>query len=127
MKAEFLITVDVSRSLVRIAMAGFFSNDDIARFVEARDMAHRSLQCGPNQHLTLVDITKMDIQAQDSVDRFRSVLVNTETSSKRLAFVVARSLARMQIQRAANTRSAAYFTDACEAENWLCKTQHVTC
>jgi len=66
MRAKFDISVNVERSLVRMTMSGSFSSEDIAQFVIARDEVHHMLQCRPNQHLTLVDIREMDIQAQDS-------------------------------------------------------------
>ena len=106
MRAKFDISVNVERSLVRMTMSGFFSSEDIAQFVIARDEVHHMLQCRPNQHLTLVDIREMDIQAQDCVVAFQRVLADPSKVSKRLAFVVARSLARMQIQRAADSRDA---------------------
>jgi len=121
MQAAFSITVDVPRSLVRIHMSGFFASGDISRFVDARDQAHNLLKCRPNEHLTLVDIRDMDIQAQDSVARFQIVLANTSKVSKRIAFIVAQSLSRMQIKRAAHNRDAGYFSDISEAELWLLK------
>ena len=119
MKAKFDISVNVERSLVRMTMSGFFSSEDIAQFVIARDEVHHMLQCRPNQHLTLVDIREMDIQAQDIVVAFQHILADPSKASKRLAFVVARSLARMQIQRAADSRDASYFSEVHEAEHWL--------
>jgi hypothetical protein len=119
MKAQFSISVDVPRSLVRMAMAGFFEDDDIARFVNARDQAHQLLQCPRNGHLTLVDIRGMDIQAQDSVTSFQKILADPVNVSKRIAFVVVRSLAWMQIKRAAESREARYFMCPEEAEMWL--------
>ncbi|WP_157105610.1 hypothetical protein [Sphingomonas sp. TDK1] len=105
--------------MVTIVMTGFFSPEDIARFVAARDAAHTLLRCGPNEHLTLVDIRGMRIQSQESVELFRSVLKNPRVQSRRLAIVVAQSLARMQIKRAASDRDPAYFTEPAEAEAWL--------
>ncbi len=119
MKAHFSIRVDVPRSLVVITMAGFFEPADIARFVAARNDAHRLLTCGANQQVTLIDIRAMDIQAQDSVAAFRAVLVDPARASRRLAFVVPQSLARMQIQRAADSRAAHYFGSLEDAEHWL--------
>lgn len=119
MTPRMSLDVEPARDLVRITLAGFFAPGDIARFVAARDAAHRELRCAPNQHLTLVDIRAMHIQAQDSVDGFRAVLANPDTVSRRIAFVVARSLARLQIKRAASGRDAAYFTTIEDAEAWL--------
>ncbi len=119
MEAAFSIDVDASRSLVRIEMSGFFAVEDIVRFVAARDQAHRLLKCAPNGHVTLVDIRGMKIQSQDSVESFKHVLNNPKFASRRLAVVVAQSLARMQIKRAASERDAQYFDSIEGAESWL--------
>lgn len=119
MTATFSITADVTRDLICVTMAGFFTVDDIARFGTQRDHAHQKLRCLPNRHLTLVDMRGMVIQSQESVDRFQTMLANPATRSRRIAFVVARSLARMQIKRAAANRDAAYFMTIEEATAWL--------
>lgn len=100
-------------------MAGFFKAADIAAFTTQLAVAFSKLRCGPNQHLTLVDIRNMDIQSQDSVSGFAGLLHNSGHASKRIAFLVSRSLARLQIQRAAEGRDARYFMDRQEAEDWL--------
>lgn len=119
MMPRMSIDVEPQRDLVRITLAGFFAPADVARFVAERDAAHQRLRCGPNQHLTLVDIRAMRIQSQDSVAAFQQVLGDPRMVSRRLAFVVARSLARLQIRRAAAEREAAYFTAIEDAEAWL--------
>ncbi|MEG8041203.1 STAS/SEC14 domain-containing protein [Sphingomonas sp. LR60] len=111
--------VEPHRDLVRITLAGFFTPDDVERFVAARDAAHRQLRCGPNAHVTLVDMRAMQIQSQETVTAFQQVLADPRHTSRRLAFVVARSLARLQIKRAASEREAAYFTAVDEAEAWV--------
>lgn len=119
MPAHFSIDVDASLHLVRMKMEGFFAPQDIARFVEARDLAHQQLRSLPNEHVTLVDITGMDIQSQDAVTEFQRVLSSPATASRRIAFVVALSLARGQIRRAARGRTAEFFATTEEAERWL--------
>jgi response regulator of citrate/malate metabolism len=119
MSGQFSIHVDVDRHLVRVTMAGFFSPADVARFVEVRDAEHRKLRCGINEHFTLVDIRAMQIQSQEAVAEFQRVLSAPATASKRIAFVVAKSLARLQIQRAAEGRPANYFASVEDAEHWL--------
>ena len=119
MSAEFSIEVDPQRDLVRIRMAGFFRPADIADFVEARQAAHEALGCAPNAHLTLNDIRGMSIQAHDVVDAFREMLAAPEYRSRRLAFVVANTLARSQAIRAIESREARWFEDNAQAEAWL--------
>ncbi|KQM26712.1 MULTISPECIES: hypothetical protein [unclassified Sphingomonas] len=119
MEATFSIVNDVGHGLMRITMAGFFESCDIARFAAARDRELVALGTRPNQHLTLVDIRAMDIQAADSVATFHQLLADPRTTSRRIAFVVGRSLAAMQIRRAARERDTRYFAELDEAEDWL--------
>lgn len=115
----FSIEVDVGRDLVRMTLSGFFTSEDIARFNVARLEAYSALRCEPNQHVTLIDIREMHIQAQARIGDFQQGIADPRTAAKRLAFVVARSLARLQVQRAAQGREAGYFTSVEEAEAWL--------
>lgn len=120
MSSSFDIQVEPGCDLVTICLSGFFKPDDVTRFAQARDRAHLRLTCGPNQHLTLVDMRGMQIQSQDSVAAFGQVLRNPATASKRIAIVVTQSLARMQVQRAAEHRDIQYFADdVAAARAWL--------
>ena len=119
MDANFSIHADPSRDLIRIRMSGFFTIDSIQAFLDARRDAHARLRCGPNEHLTINDLREMKIQSQDVVGKFYSVLADPAYRSRRLAFVVASSLARMQLVRALGSRSAECFTDPLAAEQWL--------
>jgi len=100
-------------------MAGFFRPADIASFLAARKVAHEKLGCARNAHVTINDIRGMDIQAHDIVDAFREMLAAPDYRSRRLAFVVANTLARSQAIRALENREARWFTDQGQAEAWL--------
>lgn len=119
MSADFTIDVEPLRDLVRIRMGGFFTSDDIDAFLAERARAHSRLTCGPNQHLTLNDLRAMKIQAQDSVEMFRAMLADPAYRSRRLAFVIGQTLARTQLQRALDRRTARCFDDPWAAEAWL--------
>ena len=119
MEPNFSFVVDVPRSLVRITLGGFFGEADIAAFLAARERAHAQLRCGPNMHLTLSDVRDMKIQAQDIVAAWGNVLAGTAYRSRKLAFVEASSLARLQLKRAAATRDVRYFSAISDAETWL--------
>lgn len=119
MDGRFDIHVDPVTSLVRIDLAGFFTVETLERFVATRAMAYQQLRCRPNQHLSLTDIRGMKIQSQEIVAAFGAILADPAYRSRRLAFVVASSLARMQLQRAIGTRDARCFTDPEEAERWV--------
>jgi hypothetical protein len=119
MSATFSFDVDPARDLVRIAMAGLFSPEDIAAFLAARRDAHAKLTCGPNQHLTINDLRGMKIQPQESVAAFQQMLGAPEYRSRRLAFVIGRTLARSQLLRALAGRGARCFDSVAEGEAWL--------
>ncbi len=119
MEPYFDIDVDVQRNLVLIRLGGFFGPETIAQFIQTRNAAHARLQCAPNAHMTLTDVTDISIQSQDMVTSFQRLLADPTHRSRKLAFVHASTLARMQLQRAAASRDVAYFRTAEEAEAWL--------
>ena len=99
--ASFTIELDPSRDLVRIRLSGFFSVDDVGRFQAELQLAHRRLGCGRGGGpLTINDISGMAIQSQDVVARWSAFLADPAHRSRRLAFVVGSTLARVQLQRA---------------------------
>ncbi|MEO5493706.1 MAG: hypothetical protein ABIR08_06730 [Sphingomonas sp.] len=119
MTAQFTVTADPSRDLIRITMSGFFTPTDIDTFRAARAVEHAKLTCGPNRHLTINDVTGMKVQAQDVVGAFQGLLADPAFRSRKLAFVVSRTLARSQLVRALDQRVARCFEDAAQAEAWL--------
>ena len=119
MTATYAVSVEPRLDLVRITLSGFFSEADVQSFVDARNEAHRALRCGSNQHLTLVDIRDMKIQAQEMVGAFQQVLASPEYHSRALAFVVSPTLARTQLMRAVNGRDVCFFEREADAMAWL--------
>jgi hypothetical protein len=119
MAALFSFDVDSDRDLVRIGMSGFFTPSDIEAFLEARRAAHAKLSCARNAHVTLNDVRGMKIQSSEAVELFRQMLAAPEYRSRRLAFIVAPTLARMQLERLLDGREARCFEDPAEAEAWL--------
>jgi hypothetical protein len=119
MSATFSIDVDPARNLVQITMAGFFGDDDVARFLAARAKAHRALRCGPNEHLTVNDVSEMKIQSQEMVVAFQTMLGAPDYRSRKLAFIVGPTLTRSQLARAIASRDARCFRDRALAEAWL--------
>jgi hypothetical protein len=123
MSGFFSIRVDPVHNIVRIRMSGFFTAEDIEAFLAERARAHRQLRCGPNEHLTLNDVSEMKIQSQEIVEAFREMLAAPEYRSRRLAFVSGSTLARGQLLRAATGRNVRCFDDAASAEAWLFETE----
>lgn len=107
MSAHYSFRVDRTRGLVRIAMGGFFSHDDIAGLREARRKAHRALGCAPNAHVTLGDLRGMKIQAPDIVEAFRELLGESDYRPRRLAVILGETLFQGQARRALAGRDGA--------------------
>lgn len=122
MEATFTITANAAQGLLQISMGGFFEAADIARFEAALLDGLGRLKTAPNQHRTLVDIRHMDIQTGEAVAEFQRILTNPRTASPYIAFVIAKSLASMQVRRAAASRTARYFDTLEAAEAWLLST-----
>ncbi len=121
MSATFSIHAEPERDLIRITMAGLFTPEDVQDFYKARDIAHAKLKCRRNEHLTINDLREMKIQPQESVAAFQQMLGAPEYRSRRLAFVIGRTLARSQLQRALSGRGpdTRCFDTVVEAETWL--------
>ena len=119
MDGNFSIDVDPARDLVRIEVGGFFTSSDLVRFADAWRAALVRLRCPRNQQLTLVDTRAALICSQEMVDRWSALAADPTFSSRRLAFIVAPTLVRKQLQRATAEIAAREFTDESEAEIWL--------
>ncbi|HEU0045775.1 hypothetical protein [Sphingomonas sp.] len=119
MSAYYSFDIDPIQSLVRITMGGFFTPGDIEEFASAQGAAYAQLKCPPNQHVTLVDMRAMQIQPQVSVAGFQARMNDPAVASRRIAFVVSKSLARMQIKRATQGMQARLFECDAHAEAWL--------
>lgn len=117
--ASYSIEFDNARGLLRIAMSGFFMEEDVRRFATDKDSAINEMGGLSCHQFTLVDIREMQIQSQEIVMAFRRVLSNQTAIAKPIAFLVSPSLARFQIRRAAGDRKAGYFTSIEAAEAWL--------
>lgn len=119
MAGSYSFDIDERRDLVLMTLGGFFSPGEIEAFDDARRLAYRQLRCAPNQHVTLIDMRETVIQSQDAVDAFTRSIGDPETRSRKVAFVVSKSLARLQVKRVAADRDAGYFTTLADAERWL--------
>jgi hypothetical protein len=105
---------DPDRDFMQITLSGFFDADMIARLREVRVKARAELRCPPNQHVTLVDISGLKLQPQTLLPRFFSEIADPELRSRRTAFVVGRSVVRMQLRRV-TVRDDLYVAPSVEA------------
>lgn len=118
-RAHYHIAADRARGLIRIRMSGFFTLPDVEAFAKGYSEALDTLGLAINQHLTLCDITAMDIQAQDIVSAFSRFMAKPHIRSRRLAFLAGLSLSRKQAERLTVRDSVQFFSDRTSAEAWL--------
>lgn len=119
MSGHFTIAVAPSRNLLRVEMSGFFTVEDVHRYRIAIDTASRHLTAPPERQVMVNDISAMNIQSQEIVDAFRRVMGDVRYRDRRVGFVVASTLARMQLSRIIGSRTAQMFATSAEAEDWL--------
>jgi len=120
MSAKFSIHADRAFGLIRITMTDLLTLDDVDEFYEVRRRAHEVLGLPKNMHLTLNDVRDLKILPQPTLAAFCEMLADPDFHSRRLAFVVAPTLVRGQVERALGGRpNARCFTDMAEAEEWL--------
>lgn len=123
MPGTYSLSVDVEQSLVFIELQGFFTPEEIARFNQDRRAAYKRLKSAPHQHVTLVDMRQTQIQSQEAVTGFADCMADPTTRSRRIAFIISPSLARLQVKRAVGARDAGYFLTEEEAKAWLLSDQ----
>jgi hypothetical protein len=115
----FAIDAEKDLKLIRLTMGGFFESATVVALRAQLVDAIASLGCAANDHLTLCDIREMDIQSQERVGEFAQLVGSDDVRSRRLAFVTARSLARLQAKRLTSREGVDFFTETDEAVDWL--------
>jgi hypothetical protein len=119
MMGHYSISINRAARLVRIELRGLLTLQDVHDFAVAQANAYR-IQFGTRcQHLTLCDVSECNIQVQEVVEAFRTLLRDESLMSKRMAFVTGKSSAKMQIRRLIDRDSCRFFEDAGTAELWL--------
>jgi hypothetical protein len=113
------IQVDPARGLIVLTLGGFATIDETQAFAREMAAAVATLGGTPNQHLTLCDISDLKIQSQETIQSFGALLAGKRYQSRKLAFVLGDSLARMQVRRLITSRVAECFADRAAAERWL--------
>jgi SpoU rRNA methylase family enzyme len=119
MAGWFRIDVEPSACLVRLTMGGFFDSATIAAMRRDLVVAIAALPCVANAHVTLCDIREMDIQSQERVEEFARLVGSDDIRSRRLAFVTAKSLARLQARRLTSREGVEFFSEIKAALDWL--------
>lgn len=119
MSGYFSIQIDSQHRLLRVCMSGFYAIEDVERYHAAVDEASIALGGPPSRQRMICDVTEMRIQAQEVVAAFQQVMGDPKYRARKVAFVVATSLARMQVQRVAGGRETKQFDNAEDALTWL--------
>ena len=119
MDPTYSVSIDRSRSLLRVTLGGFFGVQDVIALESEKRDALARLNCGRNQHYTLVDVSACKLQPQDVVGAFQVAIADPRFMSRRIAFVTESSLARMQVRRIVRRPDADIFETVAEAEAWL--------
>ena len=117
--AWYRIEIEREACLIWLTMGGFFESEVIVQMRRELVEAIATLSCRPNDHVTLCDIREMDIQSQGRVEEFSKLVGSNDVRSRLLAFVVAKSLSRLQARRLTSREGVDYFTDIEAARNWL--------
>lgn len=120
MKPSYSVSINVKLGLLRLTLGGFFDLDTVARLAVERDEAVRRL-CRPrNEHLTICDIRTQMVSSPPVTAAFQKLIGDPRFSARKLAFVLAGGLEKLQTRRTASLRdNVAYFTDVSTAEAWL--------
>lgn len=114
MQGKYQVTA-VPPDLMIHRLSGFFDVrmiQDLARDVGA---AFRKLRCGPNEHVSLINVSECALQSQDAFAAFQELLARPEWKGRRVGFVLANPLARMQVRRLIADRPEAEMFETEEA------------
>jgi hypothetical protein len=117
------IRFDPASKLLELQLAGLVSPEDAAWIGEELRGVIRSLGADVGQHVTLYDISGVQVVPPATVELLKETFANPAVRmlwARRVAFVVATALARLQVQRLKEAREdIAIFDDRESAIAWL--------
>jgi hypothetical protein len=117
------VTLDPARNLIEVTLTGFFSGEDAGWIAEEVLNTIRSLGDAMGQHVTLYDVSKVQIASKQTMAVLNGTFANPEHRqywAKRVAFCTASTLGRMQLQRTREVRpDIEIFEDRETALAWL--------
>lgn len=125
MDALYKIEVDRRLALLRITLSGFFTIDDVQRWIADRRAALSQIAVGPGQHIVLTDIRDCKVLSQEVHAAIGAATNDPRWRACRVAIVVDGALARMQAQRMFSVDHAKCFEDPEQALAWLLETELV--
>ena len=119
------IAIDRNQAMVSLVLAGFFSLDDVTSAAADLHAAIRSLGSRMGMHVTLYDMSDLQVAAAPVLERFGRYFSDPAMKplwARRVAIVSNSALVQMQMQRICrdNMRVFAMRTDAV---TWLLEDQ----
>lgn len=113
------LSVDPASGRIDVTGAGYWSPPYIdSHFKKVADLV-RSHRAAGVPIRVLVDLRKADIQSRETVEHMSRSTSDIYTAGDKVALLVASSLAKIQMRRAADVIAPEFFISLPEAEAWL--------
>ena len=121
MANRFDVEVDRQRRLLVFSVEGLFTPEEVTGIAAAKLDALSRLGGDPSDHVSIVDVSRCNIQMQDVANALAAIMRDRRYAARRIAFVTNdSSLARMQIRRMAHgIETVRLCSTTSEAESWL--------
>ncbi len=118
-----VVNTNRSRRMLTLTASGFLSLDDVTSGAQGIHDGIAELGGDPQDHVTLYDLSAVDVASQDVVLLFRDFMANPAYASmlgRKIAFVTGSSLFTMQLRRVAkDVGQIEIFTERLSATRWL--------
>lgn len=118
-QAQHAISVDATRLLVTLRLAGFLAPEDVARIAAEEQAAVRSLGVPSGVHNFLIDARALDAQPADVVAMVQHTTDTVPLKPRRLAIVARYGLNKIQVRRTIGDRQIGLFESEDEALAYL--------
>ena len=114
------VTSDLSRRLVRAALSGMLTLDDVETFYRREHEAVRAMGCRSGEFVLLVETKGNIVQSKEVVEAFQRLILHAPVKAKRIAIVREGALPAMQTRRIAKVREGIEVFETVEAAvAWL--------
>jgi hypothetical protein len=118
-QAQHAISVDPTRTLVILRLAGFMTLEDVQRIVTEEQAAVRSLGVPSGVHNFLIDARALETQASEIVEFVQHTTDTVPLKPRRLAIIARYGLNKIQARRMIGDREIGLFDSEDEALAYL--------
>jgi len=118
-QAQYAISVDPTRSLVILRLAGFLTREDVERIVTEEQAAVQSLGVPSGVHNFLIDARALETQASEIVAFVQHTTDSVPLKPRRLAIIARYGLNKIQARRMIGDREIGLFDSEEEALAYL--------